>query len=416
MFDPQEIKRDFPILTKQVHGKPLIYLDNGASSQKPQAVLDAIVEYYTRHYANVHRGVHQLSDESTGVWENSKKIIADFFGAQTEELIMVRNTTEALNGIAYGWGSHNLKAGDVILTTVMEHHSNFVTWQELAKSTGAELKVVAVDAQGRIDLKKMESLLSTKVKLIALGFVSNVTGTVNPIKKIVEMSRKVHARVVVDAAQAAPHLKINFASSGVDFMAISGHKMLGPMGAGVLLVKKQLLELEEMKPWLFGGGMINDVTIAKATYHQTLSERFTAGTPDVASAVGLAAACQYLSRIGMDEVEQHDRNLVAYTLEQLATVPEVSVIGPTLPLQPNQELDRVGSVAFIYNGVHAHDVAQVLDSEGIAVRSGHHCTQPLHDACGWQATIRISFQVYNTIQDIDVLINALSKVKKVFNV
>ncbi len=414
MFDPKQIKSDFPILQKQVHGKQLVYLDNAASSQKPQAVLDAITGYYTQHNANVHRGVHQLSDESTQAWELSRAVIADFFGASPEELIMVRNTTEALNGVAYGWALNTISKGDELVVTALDHHSNFVTWQHVAKQVGAKLRVVPVTDQGTISVSELESMVSAKTKLVAVPLVSNATGAVLPIADIRALCTKYKARLVVDAAQAAPHMPLDFRSIGADFMALSGHKMLGPMGAGVLLVRKELLEASEMQPWLFGGGMINSVTTTKTTFHDDISERFTAGTPDVASAVGLAAACTYLKKLGMKQVEQHDRHLVAYALEQLSALPEVKLIGPTKSRE--ETLHRLGSVSFMYADIHAHDVAQVLDSQGVAVRSGHHCTQPLHDACKWQATVRVSFQVYNSKADIDALITALQKVNKVFSV
>jgi cysteine desulfurase / selenocysteine lyase len=415
MLDPNSIRADFPILSRLINGKQLVYLDNAATSQKPRQVIDAIVGYYSNHNANVHRGVHTLSDESTELLTKSRQTIADFFGAENDELILVRNTTEAINGVAYGWADQHLKTGDVVLTTLMEHHSDLVVWQETCRRTGAKLEVIPVDSNGRLLLESLKEKLKTlPVKLVALTHVSNTLGTINPIEKIVQLikSNNRQIKILVDGAQAAPHIKVDFHVLDVDFYIFSGHKMLGPMGIGGLLVKKELLSTGEMRPWLFGGGMIHSVAIEHTTYHDELSELFTAGTPDVASAVGLAAACNYLSQIGMSNVEAHDRSLVAYALEKLSHIKELTIIGPTVG--ESSALDRLGSVAFVYENVHAHDVAQVLDSEGIAVRSGHHCTMPLHVANKWQATTRASFQVYTTEAEIDTLVTALEKVKKVF--
>lgn len=414
MFDPKVVQSDFPILSKKIHGNKLVYLDNAATSQKPRQVIQSIVNYYENHNANVHRGVHQLSEESTQIFEDSRKVVAQFLGASDEELIFVRNTTEAINGVAYGWALDHIKKDDVILTTEMEHHSDVVPWQEVCKRIGATLHFVKVDQNGRLDLKHLESLLNSSVKLVALSHVSNTLGTLNPIEKIVTLLKKhAHdAKILVDGAQSAPHIKIDFHKLGVDFFIFSGHKMLGPMGIGGLLVRKNLLKNNELKPWLFGGGMIESVYIDHTTFHELPQERFTAGTPDVASAVGLAEACWYLDRLEMRDVAEHDRQLVEYTIKQLSKIPEIKIIGPVKAI--DGELDRVGSVAFLFEGVHPHDVAQVLDSEGIAVRSGHHCTMPLHTKFGWPGTIRISFQVYNSTEDIDALVSALAKVKKMF--
>ncbi|PIY80730.1 MAG: cysteine desulfurase [Candidatus Pacebacteria bacterium CG_4_10_14_0_8_um_filter_42_14] len=411
MLNSKRLHQDFPILTNSSQGEKLVYLDSAATSQKPQSIIDAITNYYQTSNANVHRGVHKLSDESTAIWQKSRETIASFFGAESLELILLRNTTEAINGIAYGWGDHNLLAGDIIVTTLMEHHSNFVVWQELAKRTGAKIEIVAVTENGELDLESLSEKLSLeKVKLLALTHVSNTLGTLNPITKIVRQARELNPniRIVLDAAQSAPHLPINFKNLDVDFLAFSGHKMLGPMGSGGMLVRKELLSSGEMKPWLFGGGMIDSVAVEKTTYSSDLSERFTAGTPDVASAVGLAAACDYLNNLGMENVREHDEMLVQYALKKLIDLPELTVVGP--------RSNRVGSVAFLYNNVHAHDVAQILDSQNIAVRSGHHCTMPLHTAFSWPATVRASFNVYNTTEDIDALVLGLEKVKEVFRV
>jgi len=403
-------KQDFPIFTTYPQ---LAYLDNSATTQKPQVVLDAMNNYYATSCANVHRGVHLLSDLSTTAFDQSKGKIATFFGAKNHELIITRNATEALNGIAYGWASHNLQADDVILVSLMEHHANIVPWQELSKRNHTKLIFINLTADGQIDLADFEDKLSTfkeKIKLVSLIHVSNTLGTLNPIGEIVTLIKKhkINCRIAIDGAQSAPHLKINFSKMGVDFYAFSGHKMLGPMGVGGLLVKEELLQSEEMKPWLFGGGMIESVYQDQTIFNSDLSERFVAGTPDVASVVGLAAACDYLDNIGMDKIESHERQLTTYALQELSKIPEIKIIGP---LDPEK---RLSSVAFIYDGVHAHDVAQVLNQDEVAVRSGHHCTMPLHLSCGWVATVRASFSVYSTTEDIDKLILALKKVKTIF--
>jgi cysteine desulfurase/selenocysteine lyase len=417
MFNPQTIRQDFPIFTHNPQGDKLVYLDSAATSQKPQVVLDAISNYYQTTNANVHRGVHQLSDKSTQAWDDSRTTIAEFFDARADELIVTRNTSEAINGVAYGWGDHNLQPDDIILTSLLEHHSNIVCWQELAKRTGASIKFIDITNEGRLDRRSLTKKLSLpKVKLLALTHVSNTLGTLNPIAEIITEARALQPgiRVLIDAAQSAPHIPVSFAKLDADFLVFSGHKMLGPMGIGGVFVRQSLLQSGEMQPWLFGGGMIATVTTDTTTFADDLSERFTAGTPDVASAVGLAAACEYLAKLHMSDVGQHDLDLVLYAIEQLSALTEITLIGPTDFSQ--SEVDRVGSVAFIYQGVHAHDVAQVLDSVGVAVRSGHHCTMPLHEAFGWTASVRASFNLYNTTADIDALIAGLAKVRQVFKV
>ncbi len=440
MLDAQKIKLDFPILSRKINGNDLVYLDNSATSQKPHVMIDAITNYYENHVANVHRGVHTLSDESTQLFETGKEKIAQFFGAKLRELIFVRNTTEAINGVAYGWGENNIIANDVILVTVMDHHSNIVVWQELAKRKGAKLQFIKITKSGEFDFADFESKLeqfAQKIKLIAVPHVSNALGTVVPVKKIVSTVKEINPqiRILVDGAQSAPHIPINFFSLGVDFFTFSGHKMLGPMGIGGLLVREELLKTNEMQPWLFGGGMISEVHELHTEFHEDLSERFIAGTPDVASVVGLAAACEYLQSLGMQNngaidnntdnkksgmqaVLEHDLELVNYALQELTKIENVVIVGQNLETKPsiNSDLnnpDRVGSVSFLYEGVHAHDVAQVLDSQGVAVRSGHHCTMPLHTSQNWVATTRASFQVYNSKEDIDALVTALKKVKEV---
>lgn len=413
MFNPHSVQLDFPILQKKIHAdKRLVYLDNAATSQKPLSVIEAISNYYQHHNANVHRGIHQLGDESTKLYHLSREKVATFFGALPEELVIVRNTTEAINQVAYTWGEAEISEGDAILTTEMEHHSDLVPWQELVKRKHAKLLFIPVNEQGELELERLEETLkSEKVKLVALTHISNTLGTKNPVEEIIKHVKTFSpdTKVLIDGAQAAPHMAIQFGLLGADFYVVSAHKMLGPMGIGGLFIKKAVLE--KMTPFLFGGGMINEVALLTTSFAEDLEERFEAGTPDVAGIVGWAAACDYLLNIGMTEIEKHDQDLVKYTLEKLKEFPQVTIIGVT---DPNQLHKRVGSVAFIYEGVHAHDVGQILDSEGVAVRSGHHCTMPLHRKFHWQATIRVSFQLYNTREDIDVFIQALRKVKTVF--
>jgi len=421
-FNPSQVRHDFPILSQLVHGVPLVYLDSAATSQKPRQVIDAISNYYQTNNANVHRGVHALSDASTTLFEDSRAKVAAFFDASPDELVVVRNTTEAINGVAYGWGMDHVGEGDVVIATLMDHHSSFVVWQQLAARTKAIFEVVGVTDDGLLDLDHLQKLVekyTSRIKIVSFTHVSNTLGTVADVEQVAGVVKRAapQARLCLDAAQSAPHMPVSFAKlkkQGIDFMAISGHKMLGPMGIGCFFVRQELLggespDSSEMKPWLFGGGMIASVSPEKTIFHPEIHERFTAGTPDVASLVGLAAACDYLTQLDMNQVAEHDKSLVAYTISQLATNPRVKIIGPI------DENKRLGSVAFIYEGVHAHDVAQILDSQGVAVRSGHHCTMPLHTHFGWQATVRASFNVYTTTQDIDVLVAGLKKVDGIFS-
>lgn len=406
------VKPNFPIFTTH---PDLIYLDNAATSHKPQVVIDAITQYYTQSNANVHRGVHKLSDASTTAWEEAHQQVANFLGAEPAEFIQTRNATEAVNGLAYGWGLQNIQANDVIITSLLEHHANVVPWQKLAEQIQAKLAFAQVTDTGKIDLNHLESLLQEhgpKVRLVTLTHVSNVTGAVLPVPEVVALCQKYSSsekpiRIMLDACQSVPHLPFDFKKLNIDFAVFSGHKMLGPMGAGGLLVRKNILESGEMQPWLFGGGMIGSVSTKSTSYNDDLIERFTAGTPDVASLVGLASACTYLNEIGMEKVAEHSQSLVHEAYKLLENDGRVQLVGP-------QPADRVGSVAFIYPGVHAHDVAQIFDSFGIAVRSGHHCCMPLHTDQGWQATVRLSFQVYNQVSELEKIIPALDKVQQVF--
>jgi len=412
MFDPQIIKQDFPILERKINGKSLVYLDSGASSQKPKQVLEAEREYYELHNANVHRGAHTLGDEATQMYQESREKVARFIGGRSEEIIFVRNTTEAINLVAYAWGLDNLKVGDVVVTTLMEHHANLVPWQEVAKRTavpagrqGARVEVVGITEDGLLDQDDFAQKLKLKPKLVAIGHVSNALGTINHVREMTKVAHKAGAIVLIDGAQAVPHMKVDVKELGADFYAFSGHKMLAPMGIGVLWGRKELLE--KMSPFLTGGGMINEVYTDHSTWAE-LPDKFEAGTPNVAGAVGLAAAIDYLDGLGMDNVREHDKELVAYGLQQLDKVKEIKILGT------KDSSQRSGSVSFEYQGVHAHDVATILDSEGVMVRSGQHCTMPLHMKLGVPASVRASFNVYTTKEDIDRLVSALAKVKQVF--
>ena len=354
MINPQKIRQDFPILRRVVRNdKPLVYLDSAATSQKPQVVINTISNYYMHHNANVHRGIHVLGDESTKMFSSARATIAKFFGADSDELILTRNTTEGLNALVYMWAEQHVRANDTILLTEMEHHSNLVPWQRFAQKKGCSLEFVRVTNDGELDMEDLKKKLTRGVKIIAVSHVSNALGVVNPISDIVKIAHAVGAKVVVDGAQSAPHMPIHFHTLGCDAFAFSGHKMLGPMGIGGLVVRKEMMN--EMDPFLFGGGMIREVSFDETTFAD-LPDTFIAGTPDVASTVGLATACEYLSHIGMSEVFAHDHELVAYALKKLSAVDGVNIVGPT------DAKRRCGSVTFTYNGVHAHDVAQVLDS------------------------------------------------------
>ncbi|MBP9670401.1 cysteine desulfurase [Candidatus Woesebacteria bacterium] len=405
MFDPATIKLDFPILKREVGGHKLVYLDSGATSQKPSVVLDAERSYYGQHNANVHRGAHTLGDEATQMYQDSREKVAKFIGAKSEEVIFVRNTTEAINLVAYSWGMDNLTKGDVIVTTLMEHHADLVPWQEVAKRMGARVEVVGLTEDGLIDMDDYEKKLKMKPKLVSFVHVSNALGTINPVKEMTKLAHKTGAVVLVDGAQAVPHMKVDVAEIGCDFYAFSGHKMLGPMGIGVLWGRQEILA--KMSPFLTGGGMISEVYTDHSNWTE-VPDKFEAGTPNVAGAVGLASAIDYLEKLGLENVKEHDKMITGYALEKLCKVGNLVIMGTK-----NPEL-RSGSVSFEYKGVHAHDVATVLDSEGVAVRSGHHCTMPLHNHLGLVASIRASFNVYTTKEDIDALVTALGKVKQVF--
>jgi cysteine desulfurase/selenocysteine lyase len=404
------IRADFPILaTRTSRGKPLVYLDSAASSQKPRAVIDALVDYYENYNANIHRGVYEIAARATDAFEAARATVARFINAaDTAELIWTRNTTEAINLVAFSWGLGNLGPGDAILTTELEHHSNLVPWQLLAAKTGAALRFIPADADGNLILDELDRLL-VDVKLVALTHVSNTLGSIVPLDRIVGPAHAAGAVVLLDAAQSVPHMPIDVQALEVDFLAASGHKMCGPTGIGFLYGKRALLEA--MPPFLTGGDMIKRVSYASTTFNE-LPWKFEAGTSNVADAIGLAVAVDYLNGVGMDWVRAHEIRLTAYALEALDGLRRrgLAVYGP-----PRAE-DRAGVISFNFADIHAHDLASILDTEGVCVRAGHHCTMPLMDKMGWPATARASFYLYNTEEDIDTLVHALEKAAQIFGV
>lgn len=403
-----EIRSWFPILEREVNGHPLVYLDNAATTQRPRQVVEAVARFYTAHNANVHRSPHTLSFEATEAYERAHRTVARFIGAASwREVVFVRNATEGLNLFAYAWGLSRLKPGDEILTTVSEHHSNLIPWQFLARRTGATLRVVDVDDEGRWSAEAVREVLSERTRIVALGHASNITGVVHPVEAVVEAAHAVGAHVVIDAAQSLPHLPVNVQELGVDVLVASGHKMLGPMGIGIFWARRDLLE--EMDPFLYGGDMIQTVTLEAATWNE-LPWKFEAGTPNVAGAVGLDAAVRVLEQVGMEAIYRHEVELTAYALQRLQELPEVELYGPRTTEH------RIGVISFNLRGIHPHDVAYVLDQMGVAVRSGHHCAQPLLERLGAGNTVRASFYLYNTRDDVDRWIEALQRVRTILGV
>jgi len=404
------LARDFPILGFPTsRGKRLAFLDSAASSQKPQAVIDALVHYYTHDNANIHRGVYELAQRATEAFELARAKVAGFINAaEPAELIWTRNTTEAINLVSYSWGLANLKAGDAILTSQLEHHSNLVPWQLLAAKTGAELRFIEVDGDGLHKLDTLDALLEN-VKLVALSHVSNTLGTIVPLETIVPRAHAAGAIVLVDGAQSVPHFKIDVQALDVDFFAASGHKMCGPTGIGFLYGKRALLDA--MPPFLTGGDMIKEVSYEDTTFSE-LPWKFEAGTSNIADAVGLGAAVDYLEAVGMDWITAHDRALLAYTLERLEPFAKRGLV----VYGPKSLADRSGVLSFNFADIHAHDLASILDTEGVCVRAGHHCTMPLMEKMGWPATARASFYLYNTEEDVDQLVTGLEKAAHVFKI
>ena len=400
-------RKDFPILDREVKpGIPLIYLDSAATSQKPAVVIDTMDRYYRLTNANIHRGVHTLAEEATAMYESSREKVTKFIHApRTREVIFTRNTTESINLVAYTWGRKFLNAGDLVILTEMEHHSNLVPWQMLAAEKGIRLEFIRVDDQGELDQESYRRLLEQHPKLVSFTQVSNVLGTINPVKVMTDQAHEVGAVVLVDGAQSAPHMKVDMQDLGIDFFAFSAHKMLGPTAIGVLWGREDLLEA--MPPFLGGGDMIKRVYLRSFSPNE-LPYKFEAGTSAIAEAAGFGAAIDYLNSVGMDTIATHEHDLVAYAMEQLAMVRGLRILGP--------EADKRGGVtAFTLEGVHPHDVAQVLDADGIAVRAGHHCAMPLHDRYNLPATTRASYYLYNTRSEIDQMVVSLEKVNKLFN-
>ena len=406
MLNVNEVRKDFPILQRETSpGIPLVYLDSTATSQKPLPVIEAMDNYYRRSNANIHRGVHTLAEEATSMYEQARVKIAKFINAKSaHQIIYTRNTTESINLVAYTWARANLKIGDLVILTEMEHHSNLVPWHILQAERGIELDFIPVTEDGLLDLDAYRSILSRGPKLVAFTHMSNVLGTINPAAEIIRLAHDAKAITLVDGAQSVPHLKVDVQGLDADFLAFSAHKMCGPTGIGALYGKTELLE--SMPPFLGGGDMIKEVKL-RSFRPNTLPHKFEAGTPAIAEAVGFGAAVDYLSSLGMDAVAAHEHEITEYALERLEEVPGVKVFGP--------ESDKKGGVAaFTLEGVHPHDVAQILDKDGIAVRAGHHCAQPLHEKFGIPATSRASFYLYNTKDEVDMLVNGIYKVKEIF--
>jgi cysteine desulfurase / selenocysteine lyase len=406
-MDIKELKKLFPILDQEINGNPLVYLDSAATSQKPIQVIEAVSNYYRQLNSNVHRGVHTLGTRATDAYEGAREKVRKFIHAKSiEEVIFTRGTTTALNVVASSYGKNNLHEGDEIVTTYMEHHSNIIPWQQVAKATGATLKYIPLQEDGSLSLEDVRATITTNTKIVAVTLVSNVLGVINPIKEIAKIAHENGAVMVVDGAQGAPHLAIDVQDLDCDFLGFSGHKMCGPTGIGVLYGKKHLLE--NMEPVEFGGEMIDFVGLYESTWKE-LPWKFEGGTPIIAGAIGLGAAIDFLQEIGLDKILEHEHKLAAYTIEKMSTIEGLTIYGP------KAAENRAGVVTFNLSDVHPHDVATVLDAEGIAVRAGHHCAQPLMKWLDVSATARASFYLYNTEEDIDKLVEGLAKTKEYFS-
>jgi len=406
VFDVEKVRSDFPVLQQEVHpGVPLVYLDSAASSQKPVQVIEAMNDYYRHYHSNVHRGIHALSEKATNAYEGAREKIARFINAPaSHEVIYVRNATEGMNLVALCWGRHTLQAGDEILLTEMEHHANLVPWQMVARETGATIRYVPFNEDGTLDLSGLSSLLTEKTRVFSFTAMSNVFGTITPVKELVEAAHQVGAIAVVDAAQSVPHMPVDVQELGCDFLVFSGHKMCGPTGIGVLYGKEALLE--EMPPFMGGGDMIRRVTLEGSTWND-LPWKFEAGTPSIAEAIGLGAAVDYLSELGMENVHRHEQDITGYALEALSEIRGLRLLGPPAA-------QKGGVAAFAVEGVHPHDIAQLLDEDGIAIRAGHHCAMPLHQKLGLSASARASFYIHTQRGEVDLLVESLERVKKVF--
>ncbi len=403
-FDVHKVRADFPILARKIHNKPLVYLDNAATTQKPQAVIDALIYYYTAQNSNIHRGVHTLSEEATASYEESRATVQRFLNAaDPREIIFVRGATEGINLVAQTWGRANIRSGDEIVISAMEHHSNIVPWQILCEQQGANLRVAPVNDAGELLLDEFEKLLGPKTKLVAMSHVSNALGTVNPVRKIVEAARRVNARVLLDGAQAVPHMPVDVRAIDCDFYAFSGHKIYAPTGIGILYGKAELLEA--MPPYQGGGDMISSVTFEKTLYNR-LPYKFEAGTPHVSGAIGLGAALDYVNSVGLDRIARHEKQVLAHGTKRLLEIPGLRLVGTAK--------EKEGILSFVLEGIHPHDVGTILDQEGIAIRTGHHCAQPLMERFGVPATARASLALYNTVEEMDALARGIEKVREVF--
>ncbi|HXB55211.1 MAG TPA: cysteine desulfurase [Vicinamibacteria bacterium] len=404
LYDVKAVREAFPILRTTVHGKPLVYLDNAASAQKPRSVIEAEKAVYESYYSNVHRGVHQLSVLSTEAYEAARTKVRDFLHArESREIIFLRGTTEAVNLVAQTYGRSKVGAGDEVLITTLEHHSNIVPWQLLCEEKGARLRVAPINDAGEVDLDAFERLLSPRTRMVAVAHVSNALGTINPVKQMVEMAHRRGAPVLIDGAQGVPHLRVDVAEMGCDFYAFSGHKVYGPSGAGVLYGRAELLEA--MPPWQGGGEMIASVTFEKTTYN-VLPHKFEAGTPNIAGVIALGAAIDYVTDLGLEAIAAHEHDLLAYGTRALTAIPGLRLVGTAR--------EKAGVLSFVLDGIHPHDIGTVLDYEGIAVRTGHHCAQPVMERFGLPATTRASLGCFNTREEIDALVGGLHKVQEVF--
>jgi len=404
-LDVERIREDFPILQREFGGEQLVYLDNAATSQTPEPVVDAIVDYYHNTNANVHRGLHQLSQEASIAYEDAHDRVAEFIGADgREEVVFTKNTTESMNTVAYAWGLAELGPGDEIVMTEMEHHAALVTWQQIARKTGAEVKYIRVDEEGSLDMDHARELVTDDTEMVSVVHVSNTLGTVNPVSDLVDLAHDHDALAFVDGAQSVPHMPVDVGAMDADFFAFSGHKMCGPTGIGVLYGKEHLLE--EMQPYLYGGMMISKVTFEESTWHE-LPWKFEAGTPPICQGIALAEACDYLDDIGMANVDRHGRRLAEYAYDRLTEQGDVEVYGP-----PGD--DRAGLVSFNLESVHAHDTSEILNEFAVAIRAGDHCTQPLHDKLGVAASARASFYIYNTEEEVDRLVEAVDGARELF--
>jgi len=405
-LDPLKLREQFPALHQEVNGCPLVYLDNAATTQKPEVVLQALDHYYRFDNANVHRGIHELSRRSTEAYEDARGVLARWIGAaDPSEVVWTRGTTEAINLVASAWGSDHVSEGDEIILSDMEHHSNLVPWQLLAQRTGAVLRYLQLDDEGRLRIEQLDDLLSERTRLVAIGHVSNALGTINPVQAIVEKAHRAGARVLVDGAQGAAHLKVDVQALGCDFYALSGHKMCGPTGIGVLWGRKEILD--EMSPYQGGGEMISIVERETSTWAK-IPHKFEAGTPNIAGAIGMAAAAEYLTSVGHDAILAHERDLVGYAIQRLREFSEIRIYGPS------QVEDRSGVIPFTMGDAHPHDIATILDTQGVAIRAGHHCAQLVMKRFGVSSTARASFYLYNSRDDVDRLVEALGTVAEIF--